>query len=72
MSQRQLDRAVARVTGENLRIITRLGFSLADPLFVEHDPEPCDIEDMIMDWDACALRRNMPLFAQGGRSPIFV
>ena len=48
MTRRQLDRAVARATGENLRII-RLGFSLADPPFVEHDPEPCDIKDMIVD-----------------------
>ena len=72
MTQRQLDRAVARATGENLRIITRLGFSLADPLFVEHDPEPCDIEEMIVDWDGHELLRNVPVVTPCWRQPVLV
>lgn len=40
MTQCELDRAVAEATGENLRVIRQLGFTLADPVFVEHDPEP--------------------------------
>ena len=31
MNQSQLDRAVARATGETLDTISRLGFSIADP-----------------------------------------
>jgi len=70
MTQRELDRAVAKAPFENLRVISRLGFSLADPVFVEHDPEPCDcdvdaaIEDKALDWDAHDLRRNVPVIAQ--------
>ena len=57
MTQSELDRAVARATGENLRVISCLGFTLADPVFVEHDPEPCDIEDKTVDWDAVDAER---------------
>lgn len=57
MTQSELDRAVARATGENLRIISLLGFGPADPVCVVHDPEPCDIEDKIVDWDAVDAER---------------
>jgi hypothetical protein len=82
MTQRELDRAVAKATCENLRVITRLGFSLADPVFVEHDPEPSsfaalddavdpndplDLELKTIDWDEQDLRRNVPIFHH--RSP---
>jgi hypothetical protein len=39
MNQRQLECAVARVTGESLREIRRLGFSLVS-MPVLHDPRP--------------------------------
>jgi hypothetical protein len=57
MTQSELNRAVARATGENLRVISRLGFGLADPVFVEHDPEPCDVEARCLDWDAVDSER---------------
>jgi hypothetical protein len=60
MTQLQLDEAVARVTGESLRTIARRGFSIADPHLVDYDPEPCDIEDRIGDWDAVEAQRCMP------------
>jgi len=69
MKQSELNRAVAKATGENLRVISRLGFSLADPLSVEHDPEPCNVEDMIVDWDALDLERNVSLTADHLREP---
>lgn len=69
MKQSELNRAVAKATGENLRIISRLGFSLADPLLVEYDPEPCDVEDMIVDWDRLDLERNVPVTADHLRKP---
>ena len=72
MTQCQLDRAVARATGENLRVITRLGFGLADPVFVEHDPEPCDVADMIVDWDEHELWRNVPVVTPCCRQPVLV
>ena len=64
MTQNDLNCAVARATGENLRVIRELGFSLADPVFVEHDPEPSDIEDMIVDWDLLDAERGVPVLPQ--------
>lgn len=40
MTPQDLDRAVATATGEDLRAIRQRGFSLADPLEVDFDPEP--------------------------------
>jgi hypothetical protein len=60
MTQLQLDEAVARVTGESLRTIARHGFSVADPDLMDYDPEPYDVEDRIVDWDALDAQRCMP------------
>ncbi len=82
MTQHELNHAVARATGDNLRVITRLGFSLADPVFVEHDPEPygahigqCDLfepGETIIDWDEHELQRNTPVVPQRSRRPVLV
>jgi hypothetical protein len=40
MTQAQLDRCVARATGESLKMIRAWGFSIADSTIVTHDPEP--------------------------------
>ena len=69
MTQYQLDKAVARATGDNLGVISRLGFSLADPIFVEHDPEPCDLDDVILDWDAETMARNVAFFPRTRSEP---
>ncbi len=67
MTQRQLNRAVACATGENLGTISHMGFSVADPQQVRFDPEPSDgrdcqhIEDRIIDWDWHERRRNVPV-----------
>lgn len=61
MTQSELNRAVAAATGETVYTISALGFSLADPDSVALDPEPSDIEDQIVDWDALDARRNTPL-----------
>jgi hypothetical protein len=57
VTQAEITRAVARVTGETVRTIAQLGFSLADPDVVEWDPEPYDVEDKILDWDAVDAQR---------------
>jgi hypothetical protein len=53
MTQTEIDRAVARVTGENVGTIIRRGFSIADPAQPDYDPEPSevDVEAMIVDSD---------------------
>ena len=61
MTQAEIDRAVALATGEPVCTVSELGFSLADPDPVDYDPEPSDIEDLIVDWDALDARRCMPL-----------
>ncbi len=51
MSAHELDRAVAKATGESCATIRRRGFSLADPDVVSYDPEP-DFGPNTIDWDA--------------------
>jgi len=74
MTQRDLNRAVAKATGENLRVITQLGFTLADPVFVEAEPEPFeeDIEAKIIEWDEFDQQRNVPLVPQRSAEPVLV
>lgn len=50
MTQAELDRHVAGATGETLREIRRRGFSLADPVETDFDPEPSGPAGAI-DWD---------------------
>lgn len=50
MFQRQLDRDVARATGESLREIRRRGFSLASSES-GLDLEPDDAPPQTVDWD---------------------
>lgn len=60
MTQRQLNRLVSQATGESRRTIGRLGFSVADPWFVEHDPEPAQAN--AGDGDADANESDQPLY----------
>jgi hypothetical protein len=57
MTQHLLNRLVARATGESRRTVAGLGFSLADPLVVEHDPEPYDELASYVDWDELDAKR---------------
>jgi hypothetical protein len=50
MSQKDIDQAVATVTGENIGLIHDLGFSIADPLEVNFDPELR--RPFVLDWDS--------------------
>ncbi len=73
MTQCQLNRAVAKVTGESVGTIGQMGFSVADPEQVCFDPEPSEsgdvreIEDRILDWDWYDRRRNVPMVPQRSR-----
>ena len=51
MTQRDLNLSVACATGESLGDIRRRGFSLADPLDVNFDPEPSGPFARCVDWD---------------------
>jgi hypothetical protein len=51
MTQRQLDRAVARATGESLATIAHRGFSVVDPVAARDDCELAVFGPNHIDWD---------------------
>jgi hypothetical protein len=57
MTQRELNRAVARATGESVETIQRVGFLLADPAILM-DPDDDQFGPPILDWDELENRRS--------------
>ena len=57
MQQRDLDRAVARATGETVSTIKQRGFLLADQSNRSDTEEP-DYEPHIVDWDELDVQRR--------------
>ena len=51
MTQTELNFAIADVTGESVSRIAGMGFSVADPVEVVFDPEPCELAPQTVDWD---------------------
>jgi len=64
MTQNQLNQRVAKATGEDIGDIRQRGFSLADPLEVHFDPEPCDLPPQVVDWDEVDLQHNVAVVPQ--------
>jgi len=52
MRQSDLNRAVARATGESVDTVRRLGFLLADPDDSFPDPQDEALGPSALDWDA--------------------
>lgn len=63
MTQHDIDTAVCLATGEELCEVQRLGFSLADPIDADFDPEP-DCIPRIIDWDSFELNRNIAVLPE--------
>ena len=62
MNQRDLNRAVARATGEAISAIGHMGFSLMEIPHAEPSPDPVlHVEDMIVDWDALEAQQRCGL-----------
>ena len=57
MRQADLDRAVARATGETVSTIKRLGFLLADPTD-RLDPDANEQGPFVIDWDELEGQRQ--------------
>ena len=57
MKQADLDRAVARATGETVSTIKRLGFLLAEPAG-SLDPDADDDGPHVIDWDELETQHN--------------
>jgi hypothetical protein len=58
MTQRELNQAVARATGEDLREIRRRGFSIVNPDALGFDPEPDLLPPSRVDWDSLDVDRT--------------
>lgn len=59
MTQAELNRAVARVTGESIREIARRGFVPLTPIPIEREP-------FVIDWDQLDAQRRTAYFEQRG------
>ncbi len=57
MRQVQLIREIARVTGESIETIQRLGFLLDEPWLNITDPTSEVLGPQVIDWDALELSR---------------
>ena len=51
MTQAELNRAVARATGESIAEVKRIGFLLAEPDTDIPDPDDEDLGPSVLDWD---------------------
>lgn len=51
MTQTEVNRAVARATGESVTTIKRLGFLIADPNIDVEDGDDEDLGPYVLDWD---------------------
>ena len=60
MTQAELNRAVARATGETVKTIADRGFVLLEPAPDDHEP-------LVVDWDELDQRRRVPVFPQQER-----
>lgn len=52
MTTKELNAAIADLTGEDLSLINKIGFSEVDPFLVDFDPEPNDLPASMVDWDS--------------------
>ncbi len=57
MTQAEVNRAVARATGESVRTIQRLGFLIADPDSELDDPDDEELGPYLLDWDELERER---------------
>ena len=67
MRQSDLNREVARLTGESVSTIKRLGFLLDDPIDHEVDPDSPEYGPHVIDWDDFELLRQRDI--QGTARP---
>ena len=69
MKQAELDRAVARATGDTVSTIKRLGFLLDDPLPPDEDTDTSEMGPHVIDWDLLHAQRSEPLTGRRHREP---
>jgi len=65
MTQNDLNRAVARRTGESVSLIASLGF-------VQLTGQPFEREPLVVDWDQADADRNVTVTPRRTRTPAIV
>ena len=65
MTERDLNRAVARATGETVSFVKHLGFVVDGPLADE--PDYSDVGPQVIDWDRLHAERSVPFFGRASR-----
>jgi len=65
MNQRELNREIAKKTGESVSTIAALGF-------VPLTGQPYEREPLMIDWDELDAERNVPAFSQRSGRPAVV
>ena len=69
MKQAELNRAVARATGESIATVKRLGFLIDDPSAGSDHFGPLDPGPSVVDWDELQARRVEPFCGEPERVP---
>jgi hypothetical protein len=67
MTQSQVNRAVARATGESLGTIIRRGFGIDEPGETDRDDDGVDMLPSVVDWDMLDAARALE---SGRRLPL--
>jgi hypothetical protein len=65
MTQNELNRAVARATGESVAVISSMGFGSLSRI-------PCEREPQSIDWDQIDQSRRVSLQPRRKRTPLVV
>ena len=68
MKQSELNRQVAKQTGESIATIKRLGFVLDEPIAPGEDVER-DLGPLVIDWDALEAQRHIRSLTRNGQQP---
>jgi hypothetical protein len=69
MKQSELNRQVAKQTGESVATIKRLGFILDEPMEADEGPEQ-NFGPLVIDWDALEAQRHLGAQASNGQQPV--
>ena len=72
MTQNDLNRQVARATGETISVIRHLGFQLEERLPLRPNSDPNAFGSRVIDWDDLELHQSQPYPGRDLCEPAFV
>jgi len=64
MTQWDLNRAVARATGESVSFVKHRGFLIDEPAHDADASDFVDIEPLVIDWDQLDAERSVPILGR--------